>query len=177
MPDGSPPIGHNSEIEIGEADFLKFFADHSDLEEQIESLSAKRKKLRKHMRAAGVRLTEFDAMRKLQNMQRKDVEDHFVHLKHYMAWGRVPMGTQFSFELDPESDEEPEEKIIARAVEEATSAGFLAGLKNVAPSENPHDGNSDQGQAWIKAHHDGLAQREHELSVAPMSDDDDADDD
>ncbi|MEM7211961.1 MAG: hypothetical protein AAF479_08715 [Pseudomonadota bacterium] len=174
MPDGSPPMGHNS-IEVTEADFLKFFADHSDLEEQIEILATKKKRLRKAMRHAGIRLTEFDAMRKFQDMQRKDIEDHFVHLKAYMSWGRVPLGTQFTLDIEPVQDEEPEEKIIARAVEEATSEGFLAGLKNLSPAENPHDGNSEQGQAWLKAHGDGVARREHELSVDPMGEGDDED--
>ena len=176
MPDGTPPMGHNS-IEVSEADFLKFFADHSDLEEQIEILATKKKRLRKAMRHAGIRLTEFDAMRKFQDMQRKDIEDHFVHLKAYMSWGRVPLGTQFSFDLAPESDEPSEEEIIAKATENATSEGFLAGLKNKPASDNPHDGHSHAGQAWIKAHHDGLERRNHELSVDPMSDDDDADED
>ena len=175
--DTSPGAGHNS-IEVIEADFLKFLADLEDLDAKIKVLTDQRKKHRKTMRAAGIRLTEFDAFRKFSDMTRGDVQDHFTHLKQYMEWGRIPIGTQFDLNLDdPIDDDEDDEQIIQRAVSDATQAGFMAGLKNMPDTENPHDGNTEAGQAWIKAHHDGLERRKHELSFEPMSEDDDADDD
>lgn len=170
--DTSPPVGHNSTIEVSEAEFLKFLANHEDLDARIKVLTDQRKKLRKSMRTAGVRLVEFDAFRKFADMTRGDVQDHFTHLKHYMEWGRIPIGTQFALNFGDVVDDEDDEAIIKRAVDDATQAGFMAGLKNLPETENPHDANTAPGQAWIKAHHDGLSRREHELSVDPMSDDD-----
>lgn len=169
--DGAP-IGHNSQIEISESRFLSYVAAHGDLEQQIEALNGKRRKLRKSMKADGIRLAEFDAFQKFHLMARADVEDHFRHLEQYLKWGRHPIGTQFSLNLGGGGDDfEDEAAVIARANEGSVEAGFWAGLRNEPMSENPHDEGTDAGQAWIEAWHDGQARRKAE-DVDPLDDDD-----
>lgn len=169
----APGAGHNS-IGVSEDKYHAFMAAHIDLDEQAAIIAQKRKKLRKSMRAEGIRLTEFDAAMKFAEMSRADVQDHFVHLQQYMRWNRHPVGTQFSLDLggSASGDFEDEEAIKARASETAIQDGFFAGISNKPMSSNPHDDNTDAGQAWIKAWHDGQERRKAE-SIDPLDDTDD----
>lgn len=164
--------GHNSGTDVSEGAFLADLAAHSDLDFKIKNLMDLRKKLRKEMRAKGVRLTEFDTARKFANMKRDDVQDHFVHLAEYMRWMRHPIGTQFNLDLpsDQEGDFEDDDVILARSIENAVQDGFMAGLSNKDMNENPHDTGSDIGQKWIEAWHDGQKRRGHE-SIDPHDND------
>ena len=173
MKDTTAGPGHNSTIEIGEGKFHAYLAAHGDLDEQIAALRGKRKKLRKQMRADGVRLTEFDAALKFADMSRVDVEDHYVHLQHYMRWLRHPVGTQFNLALgEPADDFEDEEAVLAKAREGAIQDGFWAGIRNRPMGENPHEEATEAGQAWIGAWHDGQKQRTAE-NIDPLDDEDD----
>lgn len=174
MKDTTPSVGHNSTIEIGEGKYHAYVAAHADLDAEIEGLKAKRKKLRKKMRADGIRLVQFDAAQTLAAMKRSDVEDHFLHLKQYMTWNRHPIGTQFGLDLgEPqEGDFEDEDVVLAKAKESAIQEGFWAGITNKPMSENPHDDNTDAGQAWIQAWHDGQEKRAAE-NIDPLDDIDD----
>jgi ribosome modulation factor len=51
----------------------------------------------------------------------------------------------------PEGEQTPEEK--------AAIAGHRAGIMGEGQGENPHAGNSEQGQAWLRAWHEGCAER------------------
>lgn len=163
--------GHNSVIEISEEKYHAYVGRHADLEEQAQIIAKKKKNLRKQMRADGIRLTEFDAASKLAELKRDDVDDHFRHLQQYLRWNRVPIGEQFELNI-PEAAGgfEDEAAILARATATATQDGFWAGIRNRPMGENPHDDNTDAGQAWIKAWHDGQARRNAE-SLDPLDDD------
>lgn len=177
--DTAPGPGHNSELEMSEEDFLRFVADHEDIDAKIEALKVERGRLRKRAKAGGIKLKQFDDARRDADMSRADVQDKFLHHTTYLKWLRAPIGTQFELHLDPiiddDESEEADEAIIERAVQDATAEGFFAGLRNADPATNPHEGNSAAGQAWIKSHHDGLNRRNHELTVDPLTDEDDDD--
>lgn len=176
--DSSPGPGHNIDIGVPQEVFLSHLAKHNALMEVEQNAKAARKKFRKQMKADGIRLKEFDTLVMFNDMNRDDVKDHFEHLHAYMVFARHPIGHQFEMLIDPTGSdgfsEKGDEIPIEQAMENATQAGFWAGLHDKPMSESPHDDNTEIGQAWIKAWHDG---QDMKPSTEPMSADDDADND
>lgn len=165
-------IGHNSTILVTEDQFHAFKFRHIDAQAKLEKARAEKNKLRKEMKAAGINLGDFDAHMRLTNLSRDEAQDHLNHLAHYLRWSRVPLGEQIPLDLGVPSDplEKDDDAAIQHIVEDAIKAGFLAGLSGHPDTENPHDGNTDAGQAWIGAHRDGLAKRD--LEIDPMGSED-----
>lgn len=119
----------------------------------------KLKKARKAAKADGIMLKRFDAIRHLADLPRAEQELQLLHDQAYLQWLRAPVGHQFALSLDGAGDaydDESDEDVEARTVEDAKGAGWRAGLKGeVWEKDCPHDANTAAGQAWIEAYREG----------------------
>ena len=159
-----PGPGHNV-IGIDRADFHKWVARHAAVEAECEAANVERRRVRKEMRAVGILLSEFDAMSKLAQLP---VDEQAVKLqasRYYLEYLGSELGTQISMHFgEPENPYDGDSAAAeAKAAELAEGAGFQAGLKGT--ENNPHEGNTRAGQAWMKGHHDGADQRRQALGM------------
>ena len=164
-------IGHNLADGIGvdEESFLQHAKTIGALEAEKKVLQAKINKARKAAKADGIQLGIFDAMRKIADLSRPEQQEHISHSKAYLVWLKSPIGLQFSLDLedDPSLDpgEEADERIAAQVVEDARGAGYRAALKGEWMDTNPHEANSEAGQAWIAGYNEA-----QEVQVRKMGD-------
>ena len=159
MPDGTQAVSEfHNRLGFDRETFDKHCAVIGRCEAELNIAREKLKKARKAAKADGVLLKRFDAMRHLAELPRAEQELQLLHDQAYLQWLRAPVGHQFSMELAAGDayDEETDEAIEARTVEDARGAGWRAGLKGeVWEDENPHDANTAAGQAWLEAYREG----------------------
>ena len=166
-------LGHNSQV-ISEEQFLAHVANLERLDAAKKAASEAYKKGRKEARAAGIVLGDLDAAMRIRDLNREDATSHVLNLGNYLEWLRAPIGHQFQMSFGNQSGEDPsDDEIIERATVDAQAEGFQAGLRGDPPSENPHDGNTPSGQAWIKGHQDGTAAGKVEIEPMSVEDTDD----
>ncbi len=157
-------VGHNV-IGIDRADFHTWVARHAAVDAQCEAANVERRRVRKEMRAAGILLSEFDAMSKLAQLPVDEQATKLQASRYYLEYLGSELGTQISMHFGQGEDpfDGDEAKVAARTAEAAEGAGFQAGLKGVG--NNPHEGNTPAGQAWIKGNHEGVDQRRQALGM------------
>lgn len=152
-------MGHN----LGPISREKFFPLYTALQraqaEEAEA-RAKVKKIRKQMKAEGVMLKVFDSMVTLAELPLHEQRDQLAQQKQILEFLRAPVGTQMSLldiiEPDPLSVSEDADAKRAQLLEEdAKGKGFLAGISGRPESENPHEGNTPAGMAWLAAYREG----------------------
>ncbi len=156
--------GHNV-IGIDRADFNKWVARHAAAEAECEVANVNRRKIRKEMRAEGIKLIQFDAMRKLIELTRDEQAETLVHSRYYLEWLGSPLGHQITMDFDEGEDPFDGDAAAAEAkvAEAAEGAGFQAGLTGAG--NNPHEENTPAGQGWMKGHHEGADQRRQALGM------------
>ena len=154
-PTAAPAEGHNL-IGVDRNDFDGWSARHSAATEELKVAQAKRNKIRKAMRAAGIILGVFDRTAKLVDMSREEQQTEFVHTEAYLKWHRAPIGQQFSLILvSNDAFDDDDEGAAALIVEDAKGAGWRAGRDGKWEDVNPHPANSEAGQAWLGAYREG----------------------
>ncbi len=152
----APSEGHNL-IGIDQNDFNGWVAKIAAVEAECKIANQKRTKLRKQMRTEGVKLGVFDAMRKLVELDRTEQAEQLSHSRYYLEWLRSPLGHQITMEFEATGDafDDDEEGAAARIIEDAKGAGWRAGLAGKWEDDNPHEVNSEPGQAWLGEYRDG----------------------
>ena len=116
---------------------------------------------RKLARAAGIRLTEFDAMRLLVSLPRAEAIDKLTAARSYLIFMHSPLGEQMSMDFDAiDPFSETDEAAKARIVTDAAAAGYRAGLAGVVfEDDSPHGAASPEGQAWIGGYREGQTEK------------------
>lgn len=173
MPDAgtAPGVGHNSLVGMT-SDVIRHWVAKIERQKGVKDIAgAQLNKVRKEARAAGLQLEDLKYAMTLRDLPREDALRRLAHLTAYIKALDAPIQGALDFNDpggtdDDLSDEELEDRLIAKA----RSDGMMAGLRRADPKENPHAANSPAGQAWLKAHHDGLAAAEREID--PLSDED-----
>lgn len=160
-------IGHNS-IGVDQPTFDKYVAKISAAESKVAIAKEELKKARKAARAEGIILGVFDRTRQLADMTRSEQTTEMIHTATYLRWLRAPIGAQFEFNLDADPhEEETDEAATSRLIQDAEAAGWRAGLEGkLWEDDNPHDGNTDVGQAWLKGFRDGQAKNAEAMKPA-----------
>ncbi len=148
--------GHNL-IGIDQPTFNAWVAKISGAEAECKTANERRNKLRKQMRAGGIKLGVFDAMRRLVELPRTEQAEDLTHSRYYLEWLRSPLGHQITMAFDAPGDafDEDDKAAEARIVDDARGAGWRAGLAGKWEDDNPHEVNSEPGQAWLGAYRDG----------------------
>ena len=159
-----PGAGHNV-IGISREDFNKWVARHANAEADCETANVKRRKVRKEMRAAGIALTEFDAMRKLAELPEDEQAVKIQNSRYYLEYFGSRLGTQMSLHFDEPADPFGTEASVPdpKIAELAEGRGFQSGL--TGKGDNPHEGNTLAFQAWVKGNNEGQDQRRQALAM------------
>ncbi len=157
----APGAGHNSAGVTPEV-FNKHLALIEASEAECKIAAQKRVTLRKSARADGIKLTEFDAMRKVAGLTRLEQIDKLTAARDYLVFLRSPLGAQMKLDFDSLSpfSETDDATALARIAADAESDGYRAGLAGVVWEDgNPHEVPSDEGQGWLKGYRDGQVNR------------------
>lgn len=159
-------IGHNI-LGIDDDTFLRHARTIGSIEGEMAIVRKRLNKARKAARADGIKLKLFDAMRQVADLPRAEQQEHLAHQQAYLRWLRSPIGTQFSLSLDddPTLDvgEDADDRVASQVVEDARGAGYRAALAGEWQDANPHDENSESGQAWIAGFHEGQSVQAHAM--------------
>ncbi len=163
----APGIGNNSAGVTAEV-FNRHLALIETAEAACEIANKKRSTLRKSARAAGIKLTEFDAMRKVAGLTRLEQIEKLTAARDYLIYLRSPLGAQMKMEfdaIDPFNEDDAAAKVRIEA--DAEAEGYRAGLAGVLwEDNNPHEVPSDAGQGWIKGWREGQTNRTEALGNA-----------
>ena len=156
----SPPAGHNSGGITAEV-YNRWWNRIEQADAKCKAANTHRNTERKLARAAGIRLTEFDAMRLLVTLPRAEAIDKLTAARSYLIFMRSPLGEQMSMDFDSvDPFNETDEAAKARIVADAAAAGYRAGLAGVKwEDDNPHEVPSDEGQAWIGGWREGQTEK------------------
>ena len=152
--DEAAGVGHNKPP-LTEADFNALLARLGAAESEKQIAQAKVSKIRKEMKAAGILLKNFDAMRTLADLPRQEQQVQLAHSRYYLQWLRSPLGSQMTLGFDEQADPltEDDAAVEARIVEDAAGDGHRAGVTGkLFEKDCPHDANTKAGQAWIGAY-------------------------
>jgi ribosome modulation factor len=162
--DPAPGIGNNSAGVTAEV-FNRHLALIETAEAACEIANKKRSTLRKSARAAGIRLTEFDAMRKIAGLPRLEQIEKLTSARDYLIYLRSPLGAQMKMEfdaIDPFNEDDAAAK--TRIAADAEAEGYRAGLAGVLwEDNNPHSPDLPEGQCWIKGWREGQTNRAEAL--------------
>ncbi len=159
-----PVAGHNSAGVTPEV-FNRHLALIEAADAEIAIANKKRSTLRKAARADGIKLTEFDAMRKVAGLSRLEQIEKLTAARDYLIYLRSPLGAQMKMDFDSvdpfnETDDAARERIAA----DAEADGYRAGLAGVKwEDDNPHQPLTPEGQAWIKGYREGQTNRAEAL--------------
>ena len=154
------PVGHNSGGVTPEV-YNRWWSRIEQADAKCKLANTHRTTERKLARAAGIRLTEFDAMRLLATLPRAEAITKLEAARSYLIFMRSPLGEQMNMDFDSvDPFNETDEAAKARIVTDATAAGYRAGLAGVVwEDDNPHEVPSDEGQAWIGGWRDGQTEQ------------------
>lgn len=147
---GDADATHN---QFNQSDTLYWIHRHREIEAKEKALKKERNMLRRDMKNQGVMLNEFDRMRGLMEMSDSAIEDTFKQLFRLMRFVALPIGTQIGF-----FDDRPEAPEPKDARQRAGEQGFMAGATGANQTDNPHELNTDAGQAWLEQWHKGQAE-------------------
>ncbi len=156
----TPQAGHNAGGITSEV-YNKWWNRIEQADAKCKLANAHRNTERKQARAAGIRLTEFDAMRLLVELPRAEAIDKLTAARSYLIFMRSPLGEQMSMDFDAvDPFNETDETAKLRIVADAGAAGYRAGLAGVVwEDSNPHEVPSDEGQAWIGGWREGQTEK------------------
>jgi hypothetical protein len=117
-------------------------------ERKRDEIQGRIRNRRKQMKADGINLQVFDAVRKLAKLDPADIIDALNTQTLYGQFDGVVPFTQLSF-ID--ALDMSDEAIAQRA----RGAGLIAGREGRDMSDNPNAPDSEAGQAWIQGWHEG----------------------
>ncbi len=154
--DPAPTAGHNSAA-VTAAVFNKHLALIEQADEACKIANAIRSTTRKSARADGIKLGEFDAMRKLAALPRLEQIDKLTASRDYLIYLRSPLGAQMKMDfaaVDPFNEDDDAAR--ARIEADAESDGYRTGLAGIKwEDDNPHKALTPEGQAWLKGWREG----------------------
>ena len=150
MSDGK--IGHNSNVDgddlpgdLTEAQFYSAMRMQAKFDEERAALNKRIGAFRKDLKARGVTLQVFDAVRALADQEEETVAAHLKERFKYMRWAKISVGDQS--DLFPQ---ELEEKDISDPFNDGFKAGTM-GLERSPPDYlAPND-----AQKWLEGYNDG----------------------
>jgi ribosome modulation factor len=162
-----PGIGNNSAGVTAEV-FNRHLALIETAEAACDIANKKRSTLRKSARAAGIKLTEFDAMRKIAGLPRLEQIEKLTASRDYLVYLRSPLGAQMTWDFDTiDPFNEDDEAARVRIDDDAETDGYRAGLAGVKwEKDNPHELLTPEGQAWINGYRDGQTKKAEALGNA-----------
>lgn len=138
---------------IDEPLMMHFIREQNSLEAQIAALQDKRKNFRSRIKSFGVKLKNFDAVRRQFNAQ-DDGAEHVEDLREQRSMARLvglASGFQYTF-FDEQGN------VIAKQAESTKGGAYEQGraayLALAKESENPFSPNLSQGQDWLKGYRD-----------------------
>ena len=125
-----------------------FMRMHAEAEERCRIANESRKKLRKEMKAAGINLGDFDAINRMTDWGRDEVNETFDRRRQYAVWLKLPIGTQGGL-FDGSEDDAPE--VSQETQEDAAFAkGYQAGVKGLA--RDVPEGFREFDQKWLEGY-------------------------
>lgn len=164
---------NNNQAEIEEAVFAGHMRALAEADAACDKARGQRTRVRKQAKIDGILLYELDEAMKFADMGTEEARRHFQTMKQYMAWLRVPIGTQFDLLAAVEDDptaEDSGEKSEQRTLDEIAGKGYRAGIMGV--SQKPAleaaglKGNDPMGQEFLKAWTAGQSMTAKEMGKA-----------
>ena len=147
-PKPQPGAGHNA-LDMLTLEPAQFFAAKRQLEqieEEMSELRAKKNRIRKDLRASGVILKIFDAVRTVEGLTDDEIVQQDAQLATLRKWMRMPIGHQADmFGNDPELSAE----------EQAEADGYNSGVAGEPEKDCPYPPNDKEGQAWLRGYNTG----------------------
>lgn len=160
----APSTGHNSAGVTAEM-FNKWWARIERADAKCKIANDERVADRKQARADGIKLTEFDAMRKVAGLPRIEAIEKLTAARDYLIFMHSPLGAQMTMDFDAVDPLNEDDKAARVRIEaDAETDGYRAGLAGVKwEKDNPHEPLTPEGQAWIKGYRDGQTNRAEAL--------------
>jgi len=140
--------------QMGKGEFLHFMALHSKVENELQLVKDKRKKLRHYMERQGIELQLFDQVRKDMDVAIEVLRERQQTLELYRNYASLPVGTQG--EMFTPDEEGPTDEISA------DEQGYLAVMtgRGATSDENPFEAQTDEANDW----HQGWLRGQQELA-------------
>ena len=153
--------GHNV-VGCDVATFHKHVALIGAKKALLDVAKSEHKKSRQAAKADGILLKDLDRALIVADMTTDEQRQYLNTQAAYLKWLKVPIGSQMSM-FDATDFMDDADTIEEETLTTAEGAGFRDGLKG--KGENPHEGNTPAGQAWMKGNHDGADQRRQALAM------------
>lgn len=154
-------IEHNENVipdlsnQMSQGEFLHYMHRHKQIEDELDTVKAKRKKLRHHMERQGLNLEAFDAVRKEMGIAAEVLRERQETLAMYRGWADLPHGAQA--ELFSVEETEGEE-----AGTDPEQAGYVACMTGMGATsdQNPFAAGTEEAGKW----HDGWLRGQQDLA-------------
>jgi len=133
--------GHN----LTQETFLHFVNVFAAADAKLAEAKSARAAVRKQAKAAGIELNHIDAVRRMADWDREEVQDFFSTRLRYAQWYALPVHTQGDLFVAPPADE------VVLGAEQWAAKGFQAGVMGLVgtpPSECPPEHVQDWQHGW-----------------------------
>jgi hypothetical protein len=146
-PQNDEKLGSNMPASIDEETFLSAIRQADKFDEERDALNKRVGRFRKILKTMGVKLVNFDAVRRLRNLEQSEITGDLTEQFKFMRWLKLKPGTQG--ELFPKGE-------AATEPGAAYKHGFGMGVKGEGKRQPPTEfSRGDDGQQWLKGWDDG----------------------